>query len=128
MSSILINREKVKAVLVNEWSANMPALFDPVLARMLSRLEDIPGEDVKISAALPVEANGNNAALKPSGLNPCPFCGGEKLNITRTVRHGAKGAIAAYYVRCETCQAHSGIYTDMTKAVEKWNGRNNERG
>lgn len=53
-------------------------------------------------------------------LKPCPFCGGEAVEITKWMpvqrRHST-------VVRCKECRANSGVWKIKKKASEHWNRR-----
>lgn len=68
-------------------------------------------------------------------LLPCPFCGGEKLEVkTDSNMYGRVGSIRAV-VMCNTCRAQGGIaetewYGSKVKtgAIRLWNRRSTREG
>lgn len=62
-------------------------------------------------------------SLHPTGLNPCPFCGGIKVILDRAIISGADGPRTEYAVRCVGCGARTGTHSDVVTAVNVWNQR-----
>lgn len=68
-------------------------------------------------------------------LLPCPFCGGEKLEVkTDSNMYGRVGSIRAV-VMCNTCRAQGGIAEiegfeseAKTGAIKLWNRRSKRKG
>ena len=52
-------------------------------------------------------------------LKPCPFCGGESIEIVRY----CDGPIAYYYALCNNCFSSGGSDCMKEKAAENWNKR-----
>lgn len=58
-------------------------------------------------------------------LKPCPFCGGETIDVCEEGKLFGKSAYARTYifVRCRKCYARTGVYGTKPKAIEVWNRR-----
>lgn len=67
-------------------------------------------------------------------LKPCPFCGSDKLKLTKrsTLYRGKDAHVAS--IRCNSCHARGGMITNLTipyavkedielEAIERWNRR-----
>lgn len=63
-------------------------------------------------------------------LKPCPFCGG-KARPRYYGRNNALYTSNVYFssqkgiVRCDKCNAQTGVYGKMRNAVARWNTRKN---
>lgn len=58
-----------------------------------------------------------------SELKPCPFCGGEEINI-RAVSF-ANGSVQMW-IECASCPAHTERTNDFDIAIEAWNTRSDD--
>ena len=57
--------------------------------------------------------------MKENELKPCPFCGGEEIEV----EHDTQGAFWCY---CPACWSRTGTYDQAdgyTLAIEAWNRR-----
>lgn len=58
-------------------------------------------------------------------LKPCPFCGGQVIDVCEEGKLFGKSAYSRTYrfVRCRKCYARTGVYGTNPKALEAWNRR-----
>ena len=58
-------------------------------------------------------------------LKPCPFCGGEIIDVCEEGKLFGKSAYSRTYifVRCRKCCARIGVHGTKPKAIEAWNRR-----
>lgn len=60
-------------------------------------------------------------------LKPCPFCGGQKIKALEKGINLDEGSVACYALVCDWdyggCDASSGLYPTLEKAIEAWNRR-----
>jgi Lar family restriction alleviation protein len=80
------------------------------------------------TAPLPDQSPDEQAIPQTTDLKPCPFCGSDKVSVSRnTWSDGREGR----YVECENCEAASGSWpigsANAERASElaarKWNAR-----
>ena len=58
-------------------------------------------------------------------LKPCPFCGYNKLEISRDVRRDISTFPATYNIMCPNCKAEGPFdwSQDLKEATKRWNKR-----